>query len=370
MGTLRTLLALAVCINHAGGLWGYLALDGALAVQAFYVLSGFYIAWIYNEKYIHCRRSAVVFWTNRYLRLAPAYAVVSLAAYFALDHHWLEILAAPFFALALLSQATMIGQDAFMFLGYQPEDATVFFTPHFRELTATDGIPGFYFMLIPQGWSLGVEIWFYLLAPVLVRQSPRVLSFLVVTFLAMKWAAGPLLGLKGDPWSYRFFPFELATFLLGALAYRAWARRKRARSWQGPVTFAGLMLVALAYAHLPMAPTTKSLLFLAALAAGLPDIFEWTRRSALDRVVGGLSYPLYIVHMLCLSLLSGIVASAWHAPVGVGLSLGAAVLLAVAVEGPCERLRRVLTRRFALSPPGNLAALASAARPRYQSSRP
>lgn len=32
-------------------------------------------------------------------------------------------------------------------------------------------------------------------------------------------------GLYGDPWLYRYFPFELALFLGGALAYRLYAHR-------------------------------------------------------------------------------------------------------------------------------------------------
>ena len=52
MGTIRLLLALAVLLMmHSTPLLGIRMINGAWAVQAFYVISGFYMALVLNEKY-------------------------------------------------------------------------------------------------------------------------------------------------------------------------------------------------------------------------------------------------------------------------------------------------------------------------------
>src|SRR5258708_9845515 len=77
MGTLRTIFALAVAIAHAGGIFGYVPMNGDAAVQAFYVVSGFYMALVFTEKYSALANPALTFWLNRYLRLAPPYILLA-----------------------------------------------------------------------------------------------------------------------------------------------------------------------------------------------------------------------------------------------------------------------------------------------------
>src|SRR5688572_10026095 len=74
MGILRLLLALAVVVAHcptSTTLQGWV-LPGSIAVQAFYVISGFYMALVLNEKYTF-EGSTKLFYQQRYLRLAPMY---------------------------------------------------------------------------------------------------------------------------------------------------------------------------------------------------------------------------------------------------------------------------------------------------------
>ena len=80
MGLLRLLLALAVVADHAGPPLGWTALrmtGGPLAVQMFYVVSGFYMALVLNEKYL----GAGAWWAfakSRLIRLYPMYWFVAL----------------------------------------------------------------------------------------------------------------------------------------------------------------------------------------------------------------------------------------------------------------------------------------------------
>ena len=51
MGILRTILALAVVVYHSYKLFGLRMCGGQVAVESFYMISGFYMALILNEKY-------------------------------------------------------------------------------------------------------------------------------------------------------------------------------------------------------------------------------------------------------------------------------------------------------------------------------
>jgi peptidoglycan/LPS O-acetylase OafA/YrhL len=78
MGLLRFILAIGVVFSHTGMAWGFTTLGGSIAVQAFYIISGFYIALILNEKYIDQNNSYKLFITNRFLRIYPIYWLVLL----------------------------------------------------------------------------------------------------------------------------------------------------------------------------------------------------------------------------------------------------------------------------------------------------
>lgn len=66
MGILRLLLAISVIIAHTESVFGVRLVGGVIAVQAFYIISGFYMAMILTEKYIG-KNSYKLFITNRLL---------------------------------------------------------------------------------------------------------------------------------------------------------------------------------------------------------------------------------------------------------------------------------------------------------------
>jgi peptidoglycan/LPS O-acetylase OafA/YrhL len=81
MGLVRLLLALAVVAAHAGPPGGVAWLEmtgGPASVQCFYVISGFYMALILNEKYVG-PGSYGVFVRSRLWRLLPMFFVVLAA---------------------------------------------------------------------------------------------------------------------------------------------------------------------------------------------------------------------------------------------------------------------------------------------------
>lgn len=85
--------------------------------------------------------------------------------------------------------------------------------------------------------------------------------------------------------------------------------------------------------------------YLAALPVLLPFLFHLTRRSAVDRYIGELSYPIYIVHV---GLLPYLFATGWPNTNGL-LATGGCVLAAIVIylciQRPIDRWRHHLTTR-------------------------
>ena len=138
IGLLRTLFAIAVVLGHAtdAASSGVKLLNGVIAVQSFYIISGFYMAMILSERY---KDKLYFFYTNRILRLYPIYWVVLLLsvvlAYvfhfgpFAMYEYYHLT---PFTSFFLsLSNIFMLGQDIVMFLGIDG-CGELFFTSDFR----------------------------------------------------------------------------------------------------------------------------------------------------------------------------------------------------------------------------------------------
>ena len=219
MGTLRTLFAIAVVLAHS---YGFVFVGGKNAVQLFYMISGFLISYVLVERKVY--KNTRSFYLNRYLRLYPIYFVVALLSLVAFvfasaignEVNFFKVYRdAPYAANILLvfSNATLFFQDWVMFSAVESKELV--FSANFLK----SDVVLYPALLVPQAWTLGVELTFYLMAPfILVRKN--VLLLLLVLSIAVR-AYLLYIGLgKSDPWTYRFFPAELALFLLGALAHQ------------------------------------------------------------------------------------------------------------------------------------------------------
>jgi len=358
MGSLRLLLALSVVFAHAGPAFGWQSLrmtGGPLAVQMFYIVSGFYMALVLNEKYVG-QGAWSAFARSRLLRLFPMYLVVAAATLlvglgmylggwtidplarwfeYAGQMPWLDALALG------LVQVTLVGQDAVVFTAVEPETSAVFFTTDFHRYP----LPAWEFMLVPQAWTISLEIMFYAVAPLIVRRHVGVIAALLVASLLLRYLLMHGLHLVNDPWTYRFFPTELALFLAGALAYRAY-RRMRGGPWLRPAlgwtALLGTIGVVLTYRLLPdvlrSAPYGLSPVLIA-LPFVLPFVFQVSARWRLDRALGELSYPVYLVHYLFCFVLTAVGVRLWSSTSGLvvaALTLVASWLLWRFVGQPIE----------------------------------
>ncbi|THG85344.1 acyltransferase [Pseudomonas sp. A-1] len=299
MGLIRILLALSVVSAHFSAHPFLKFVGGDTAVQAFFIISGFYIAMIFPGNY----QNATSFWKSRFFRLYPVYLFCGLFAF----GHPLEslqnLLALPPLGglVVALTNSTLLFQDVTLFL--EVRDGAVAFTPDFASSLA----PLAQYLIVPQAWSLGLEISFYLIAPFIIHR-PLYLVALLLLSLALR-AVLMHYGLSHDPWSYRFFPTELALFLLGSLSYK-FSQKMKESGWlpdhQGLALFllALITLFILVFSFVPLEVWQKKIALYVLLAAAIPLVFNMTKDVSLDNFVGNLSYPVYCCHLVVLKWVS------------------------------------------------------------------
>ena len=108
-------------------------------------------------------------------------------------------------------------------------------------------------------------------------------------------------GLYGDPWSYRFFPSELALFLIGAIGYRVYRSSPNAADPRLAWLYAILCTctaVALLINRWHGMSRIASVGLLLMFVLAIPHLFRFTKSNSIDRILGELSYPIYICHFL------------------------------------------------------------------------
>jgi len=207
MGYLRLILALLVLLSHAG--WRVAGLNpGVAAVIGFYLISGYVMAALVRAHY-NVPQRIQWFYADRLLRLAPQYLLY--AALGALLWVWLRAQAAP-------------GAPSFTpFLKNDPSSMDWFnnllVVPlNYYMVNGSDQ-----FALVPPAWSLGAELQFYLLAPVMLLW-PRVGVVLALTTLGVH-AMALMHWIHTDWFGYRLIPGVLWVFALGMLLF-AWQRSR------------------------------------------------------------------------------------------------------------------------------------------------
>ncbi len=364
MGLLRVILALSVVVAHTGPIFGLKLTGGLVAVESFFIISGFYMALILDRKY-QGPGGYRLFLSNRFLRLFPIYWVVlgltvgvSVLTGAVWGHwlmlgpclDWVHTFSSGTAAFLLGSNLLLFGQDAVVFLGLDAQDGRMFFTENFAN---TD--PRLYqFLLVPQAWTLGIELMFYVIAPLIVRRKIRWIVLVILGSLALRCWIYFSLGLMHDPWTYRFFPTELALFLFGAIAYRFYTAIKddpRFIRCRLPIT--GLLFgVILTFQFFP-GGWTKVWALYGLVSVAIPFLFHLTKDWKLDQRIGELSYPIYVVHVLVVETakLIALKIPALDPGPHQGLVLAvistlAAVILVKLVSDPVEVIRQSRVRSW------------------------
>jgi peptidoglycan/LPS O-acetylase OafA/YrhL len=312
MGIIRVILALSVVALHCGPILGFNIVGGTIAVQLFYIISGFYMCMILTEKYYN--KSNFLFYSNRAMKIYPVYLVILvftiiLSIVIALVYNndifirnFKSILIfsrLDLLILAILTNLFILGQDILFILGYSMETNTWFFEPNY--ITSIN--PLHHYLFVGQAWTISLELMFYLLAPFLVKLNNTKILFLLSISIGLRLVSYSY-GYNQKPWDYQFFPFEIAFFLTGMLSYRFLSKQLvifKVVKIQLTVFF--LVLLSILFYPLSHSGEYLKWSFYLVFALALPFIFELFKTSRLDRRIGELSYPIYITHILVATLI-------------------------------------------------------------------
>jgi peptidoglycan/LPS O-acetylase OafA/YrhL len=360
MGKIRLLLALSVVAAHCGAIWQFNMLGGKDAVEAFFIISGFYMSLILNEKYVGVNKSYKLFITNRMLRLAPIYWVVLFFTVIAclgeliISKGQIVSLFSSYttvypniasFTGLILTNILIFGQDVVMFLGINPTNGNFFLTSN----PFNSHPPVYTFLFVPQAWSLGIELTFYLIAPFVVTKGYKPVIIIIVLSFLLRLFIYNHLGLQNDPWTYRFFPTELLFFLLGYVSYRIYLNIKTSviPEYASLLVFYFLLLYTLCYSFLPAVQigwfpfSVKQFLYQVTIVLSIPIIFKYFKNNHLDTQIGELSYPVYISHILINLVLTSkyfiAIKTGWCVAI---ISIAFSWLLIKYVAAPIEKYRQ------------------------------
>jgi peptidoglycan/LPS O-acetylase OafA/YrhL len=307
MGLIRFFLACGVVLIHTGGILGYSPLGGDLAVQCFYIISGFYMALILSEKY-NTKKSLYLFYTNRTLKIYPIYWIVLvirviwsiITLYFSypgtLDHYsqnW--PLSAGTMTFLILSNLFIVGLDWYFFLGIRP-DGTLFFTKNGMGQPAKVYDMAFNFM----AWTISIELIFYLFAPFIVKKSTKYIVLVLLISLLLKIYLVHI-NLTAPQWNYMFLPAQIMFFMAGILSYHIYIylNRHPIKSYFLECSiFIFLCIITLLYnLFFKESYIKQSILFLSFFLC-IPVVFKLTKSFKFDRRLGNLSYPIYISQII------------------------------------------------------------------------
>lgn len=350
MGYVRLLLAISVFQGHAWAIFPprvYEFAGGVVSVRLFYMISGFLIALVLHSKY----KSAKSFYKSRLYRLIPVYQIILilsicvsvlsfiikkdsfLLGYFTGYQSHLN----PFEILFLsVPQLTTIGLDLYGFLGIDQNG--LFFTKQ-----AWQHVNGYQFLLVPQAWTLGLECWFYLLAPFIIRSKKWMAILILLSFFSELLIRFTLDFSNDDPWSRRFFPSELKYFLIGAMSFQIKSVIKINSCKYKFVIFV-LVLISMSMIDNFNTKYYPILVYIVFFLT-LPSILSISSRLPFDRVIGDLSYPFYISHWLILHAVDNKILSSFGSPKT--LSLIYTILFSLALVFLVERKIDKIRRKFA-----------------------
>ena len=362
MGFIRFFLAICVVTSHCGNVFSLPMMTGNVAVQLFYIVSGFYMSIILNEKYNLRSNSYWLFISNRLLRLYPIYFLILIftlglcwlgniksdgLSYVKLDIYFQYKLSLSSYFALFFSNLLIVGQDFIMFLGLNIDSGDLFFTSNFRSHS-----PELHtFLFIPQAWTLSVEILFYVICPFILNKGVKKVLLFIFLSLIIRFFVAYGLDFVNDPWGYRFFPSELMFFLLGYISYYLLRNTKIVIHSVG-INYAVLLSFIITILYYSAFPDfsfdyipfgLKQIIVTILFVLILPTLFSMSENNKVDRFIGELSYPMYISHMFIFMFLGmyGLKSSILVLSVTVIFS----IMLTMLVTNRVEKYRQIRVRK-------------------------
>ncbi|HVY04954.1 MAG TPA: acyltransferase [Burkholderiales bacterium] len=268
MGTYRLILALLVFLSHFG-VYFFSRNEGVFAVISFFLLSGFVMT-AQIEKHYSGWRGIRYFYLDRLMRLYPQflfYLVLSLIVVLLIHpaNHWVGGVTFEKFVLNMLVFPLNINW----------------------MVGLSDSV------LMPQTWSLALEMCFYVLIPIILAGKFRATALFLslgIFALAVFHILDPVI------FGYRLIPGTLFFFLCGSLldSKEAISERQLKAVW--------LLLAVLFFLHSLSASSQEPYIpeVLCGFLIGLPivTVLRNVKSGAFDTMCGNLSYGVFLNHFL------------------------------------------------------------------------
>jgi hypothetical protein len=315
MGIFRLLLALAVVLEHTS-YNGPKLMRGWEAVHVFFIISGFYMCMVLCEKYTD-NQLIKKFYLNRFLRLYPVYIITTILSisWYLLCQYTTQgkgQLASIFLAtggmtpfqnfLIWIPNFTLFGVDIVNWLNYSYAGSFSIAGPASEPLRNHECIWLGYTRWVPQAWTIGSEIWFYIAAPFILKGNRNLRLILVAGVSSL------LLWQFSSPFIYEgyfIWIFWIWLFCIGMAAFLVYKTYKESliyflKHFKNLTRF--LLIGSALFFTLPYLLSHSPPQYLILLVATflIPFLFELTKNNKFDRFIGELSYPVY-----CSPLVSG-----------------------------------------------------------------
>ena len=359
MGALRFILAVSVVLYHSGSINHNWLFGGKIAVELFFMISGFYMALVLSEKYTQERGTLNLFIANRMFKIFPLYLAVLLSTlvfqiytgsdYFSLPNE------VPLYVkiIGFITNFTIVGQDLLLFIGYDGEQLVIPESFHQHGFNSLD-----YMLVIDPSWTLALELYFYILIFLIFALGGRfkflIILALLVASIALRFYLHEKSILYKEPYMYRLFFSGLYTFMYGVVGYYIYSLTKANKilaKYSRPTLF--VMLATLVYFALNVqtiininlidaANMLKKELLLLVMICILPILFIVSQNNKTDQSLGELSYPIYLVHIPIESVMhylgksshgAGVIELLWY-------TIIVSVLLNYFVQKPLDSYRQ------------------------------
>lgn len=261
MGVYRLILAILVLLSHCGiKLPGYN--QGVTAVVSFLIISGYVITKLISSKFPN-KCDIKEFYYDRALRLFPQFI----------------------FYLILTSALYLI------FDGTEKMSISQFFVNAFMLPLNTFAVYNNDYIIVPQSWSLGLELQFYLLIPFILLSKKKAAWAVASIILFLPAYLGIV---NTDYFGYRMLTGTLFIFLLGSMM----AGNERRSLWIIYAVSAVMLVLSVSLEGLSHEFNKE---VLSGVLIGVPTVwllFKVKIRNKWDSLAGDLSYGVYLNHLM------------------------------------------------------------------------